>query len=543
MDLASFSSGKGMVVSTDRFASQTGIEILKSGGNAVDAAVGIAFTMAVSYPSCGNIGGSGAMLYYGSDGTVSTFNFRSKAPMAATPDMFSDKNGKVQGGAEPEGILTIGIPGTVAGMQLAHRKLGKLSWKTLIAPAIELAEDGLVINQRLYDELKQNEKELRKYPSSTKVFFKKDGELHQKGDLFVQHDLAQTLKRIQLYDAEDFYCGEIAKRIVNFMEENDGIITAKDLKGYSVMEHEPLHGTYRGFDIYTVGPPNSGITLLEMFNILEGYDFRRIGHNTSEYLHILTEVMRLSQLDRIKYTGDPEYVEALPLNKLLLKEYASALRGRIDPLKASESKLDEVESFEEKRETTHFSVVDQEGNVASVTYTLNGDFGSYIVAEGTGVLLNNDMIDFDTAKPNLIEPGKRPRSSMIPTVISKEKKPVLVLGSPGGSIIPSVIMQIAINFIDYGMSLEEAVSAGRVYRAWMPDITLVEKESIASEDLRRYMEMGHKIYDEKIAKMNNAPYRDPQLGTTMCIYIDQVKKTYCGVADPRSGDPSAFGIS
>ncbi|MBN1683190.1 gamma-glutamyltransferase [Candidatus Bathyarchaeota archaeon] len=534
--MATFSLGKGMVVSTDRYASWSGIEILKKGGNAIDAAVSVGFTMAVTYPSCGNIGGSGFMLYHGSDGEKTSFDFRSIAPLNAKVDMFKNSNT-----VEPEGILTVGVPGTVAGMQLAHNKLGKLPWSQVLEPAIRYAEEGFPVNIRLYNELNRNQKWLRNYPSSTEVFFKGE-EPYKPGEILIQKDLGKTLRRIQSNGADDFYRGETAKLIVKSMEENGGLITIEDLEEYSAIEREPLHGNYRGFDVYTIAPPSSGITLLEMLNILEGYDLKKLGHYSGNYLHILTEAMILCHNDRLKYIGDPEFNQGIPLEKLGLKEYASTLRNKIDPDKSMCTKQ-VTRPDGEKNETTHYSVADHEGNAVSVTYTLNGDFGSYIIPKGTGVFVNNDMIDFDRAAPNMIQPGKRPRSSMIPTIISKDNKPFLVLGSPGGSTIPSVVLQIILNFIDFKMSLMESVSNGRMYRNFSPDVTLLEKGCGTALERQIYADKGHKIYDEGIAKQNNVPFRDPQLGNAMCIYIDNTKNSYWGAADPRSGDPSAFGIN
>lgn len=550
----SATSTKGMVVSTEKHSSAVGVEIIRNGGNAIDAAVATAFTMAVSYPSCGNIGGEGFLLYHGVDGYVTSFDFRVVAPMAASIKMFLNEKGDL--GTNPsEGVISVGVPGTVLGLEIAHRKLGSLPWIDLIEPAIQLAESGFVVDERLYNEMKSCEKTFREYPSSGKVFLKADGSFHKPGEILKQPDLARTLERIQKNGSHDFYHGETAKLLVDFIQENGGIITQQDLADYRVIERPPLKGSYREYDVYTVGPPSSGAQLIEMLNILEGYDLNHISMDYAEYLHLLTEAMRLSQRDRAKYIGDPDFNPDLPLEMLVSKEYASQLREKIIPHKSGVSSVDNILEDKEHHETTHYSVVDGEGNSVSVTYTLNGDFGCEIVAEGTGIVLNNSMDDFNVVPgltdergrigtyPNLIEGGKRPRSSMVPTIFAKEGKPELVLGSPGGRLIPNVVLQIALNCIDIKMNIIDAVKSKRIHHGWLPDFTFIEDGVADQEVIRKYMNMGYRVFDEETCQsLYGVEYRAPQIGTAMCIKIDWEEHVFTGAADPRSGDPSAFCV-
>jgi len=317
----------------------------------------------------------------------------------------------------------------------------------------------------------------------------------------------------------------------------DVLLGSVGLADYKVIEREPLKGKYRGYDVYTMNPPSSGVTLIEMLNILEGYELRDLGHNSALYLHLLTEAMRLSQIDRTKYIGDPAFKPDIPVDRLISKTYAAELREQISPEESGVSSPKDVLFQFESNETTHYSIVDNEGNAVSVTYTINGDFGCEIVADGTGMVLNNEMADFNCKPgvigtiPNLIEPWKRPLSSMIPTVFSLEKRPTLVLGSPGGRTIPNVVLQIALNFIDHGFNIKDAVAAKRIHHSWMPDYTILEEGVASDETLKKYKIMGHKIYDKEYP-----------LGTAMCIHIDWENRIYYGAADPRSGDPSAFSV-
>jgi gamma-glutamyltranspeptidase/glutathione hydrolase len=535
----------GMVVSTNRFASQAGLEILKKGGNAIDAAIATAFAMAVTYPSCGNIGGEGFLLYYGHDGVISAIDFRTQAPSGATEKMFFNEEGteykksKINGLHITDSPISIGIPGTVAGLALAHKKFGRMSWSDLIAPAVKLAEKGFPVTDRLHNEMKESKEFFLKFPSSAEFFLKKDKTVYEPGEIWKQPDLARTLKRIQKYGKDDFYKGKTAELIVASMKKYGGLITMEDLKNYKPVERKPDHATYRGYDVYAMPLPSSGgITQTEILNILEGYDLEEMGHNSALYLHVLTEAMRRAYKDRSVYLGDPDFNPDIPKEKLMSKAYAKELRMTINLKQASKSdELKNILESDENKETTHFSVVDADGNAVSVTYTLNGDFGAYLVPEGTGVVLNNSMPDFNSVvghggigKANLIEPGKRPLSSMTPTIIAKNGKPVWIIGSPGGKTIITTNIQIILNLIDFKMNIAEAVAAPRIFHGWFPDETRFEKGVTTKDSRKLYESMGHKVIDIQGA-----------FGPAMCIHIDNDKKLYYGVADPRSADGLAAG--
>jgi gamma-glutamyltranspeptidase/glutathione hydrolase len=551
--LISTSSPNGVVTSTDRYASEAGIKILREGGNAIDAAIAIGFAMAVSYPSCGNIGGGGFLMYHSCDGFASSIDYRITAPKLSTPDMFLDENGETDRSLW-ESILVIGTPGTVDGFTLAHKKWGDLPWSTLLEPSIRLAVDGFVVNQRLHNEMKTSYRNFLKYKSSTKALLN-NSKLYKPGETWRQPDLAETLMRIQEKGGAEFYTGETARLIVDYMEENGGIITLQDLGEYRAIERAPLKGTYKGCDVFTMRPPSSGVTLLEMLNILEGYDLSEIRHDNAQYAHLLTETMGYAFLDRLRHVGDPDFGSRIPLTRLTSKAYASSLRAKISLNNKTADKASSSSTSQERMETTHYNVVDDDGNSVSVTYTLDGDFGSEIVAEGTGIILNNEMQGFDF-KPrrirdkemynrlgesrNLIEPGKRPISSMIPTIISKDDKPILVLGSPGGTTIVNTILQIILNHVDHGMNVVDSISAPRMHYAYTPDYAMIEPAFLGDVEREQYKEMGHSMWDKEYCMENQIPYWEPQLGTAMGIQIDWETGVRLGCADPRSGDPSAF---
>lgn len=539
---------KGMVVSTDQFASKAGIKILKKGGNAIDAAIATAFAMAVTYPSCGNIGGEGFLLFYKNDGVISAIDFRIQAPSGATQKVISEvlnKQGSVYKNSQIEGLhvsnssISIGIPGTVAGLALAHKKFGRIPWSELIAPAVELAEKGFPVSNRLYNEMRDSKKYLLIYPSSAKFFLKNDKTVYKPGEIWKQPDLAKTLKRLQKYGKDDFYKGKTAKMIVAGIKKYGGLITLDDLKNYKPIERKPDHITYRGYDIYAMPLPSSGgITQTEILNILEGYNLEEMGHNSALYLHVLTEAMRRAYKDRGMYLGDPDFNPDIPKEKLISKEYAKKLRMTIDLKKASKSdELKNVLESYESKETTHFSVVDSEGNAVSVTYTLNGDFGAYLVPEGTGIVLNNSLPDFNfvvrnggIGKANLIEPGKRPLSSMTPTIVAKNGKAVWVIGNPGGTTIITTNVQIILNLIDFKMNIAEAVAAPRIFHSCFPDETFFEIRVTTKDSRKLYESMGHKVREMEWT-----------FGPAMCIHIDHKKKLLYGAADLRSPDGLAAG--
>lgn len=539
-------SKKGMVVSSHYAGSQAGQQILEKGGNAVDAAVATAFALAVTLPSAGNIGGGGFLVYHGVDGEKTCFNFREKAPKAATATMFLDENGKIRNNSNHDGPLSVGVPGTVAGLWKAHQKLGKLPWADLVAPAIDLAENGFPSTWAMQGFLKRLQKADESIYNATKAAFLKNGkDLYEPGETWKQPDLAATLKRIQKDGKNGFYKGKTARLIADFMKKHGGLITEEDLAEYEAEEQKPIHGTYRGYDIYGMSPPSSGgVAVVEMLNLLEGFDLKKMGHNSALYLHVLTEAMRIAFADRAEHLGDPLFNSNMPVERLTSKQYADKMRPAIDWFKAApsdSSKFNRVHLIPESEETTHFSVVDEQGNVVSLTYTLEYGYGSRITVEGAGFLLNNEMGDFNPmpgitttrghigTKPNQVEPGKRMLSSMSPTIVTKEGKPILVIGSPGGRTIINTVLQVILNVIDHDMNVAEAIEAPRIHHQWLPNVTSFEKLGISPDTRKLYEMMGHSIR-----------FRGTQ-GRAMGIYIDHETGIKYGAADSRSYDGKAVG--
>ncbi|MGB4247638.1 MAG: gamma-glutamyltransferase [Pseudohongiellaceae bacterium] len=532
----------GVIASASLTASQIGVDIMKQGGNAVDAAIATAFALAVTWPTAGNIGGGGFMVYHGEDGHATTFDFREKAPLAASERMYLGMDGLVVNNANHRTLLSVGVPGTVAGLYKAHQELGSLPWADLVAPAVALARDGIPITYALYSGFRQNQSFWDQYPSSAKVFLKADGSPYELGDTWVQPDLAATLELIQTQGHDGFYRGENAKRLADFMAANGGIITEEDLAKYEAVEREPIRGTYRGYEIISMPPPSSGgVALVEMLNILEGFDLAAAGHNSAQYLHLLTEAMRRAYADRAEHLGDPDFNESMPLDHLLDKEYAATLRASIDPNRASVSDEREFANIYESEDTTHFSVVDKDGNMVSLTYTLENGYGSRIVAEGGGYLLNNEMGDFNAVPgvtnrdgqigtpPNLIAPEKRMLSSMSPTIVAQDGKPLMAIGSPGGRTIINTTMQLILNVIDHGMNIAEAMEAGRIHHQWLPDVTSMEERSFSPDTIKLYEAMGHETR-----------VRGRQ-GSAMGVYHDRENGLFMGGADSRVGDSGAAG--
>ncbi len=532
----------GMVSSTSRLASEVGVEVLKSGGNAIDAAVATAFALAVTWPSAGNIGGGGFLVYYGADGTTTTFDFREKAPLAATETMYLDENGEIKDNSNHAGALATGVPGTVAGLALAHEKLGTKKWGDLVQPAITLAEKGFPTTWALHDAMNFLQPYFEKYPSTAKVFLK-NGKPHEPGETWKQTDLANTLKRIKKQGRDGFYKGETARLIAKFMQENGGVITEKDLARYEAIERKPIKGTYRGYDVIGMPPPSSGgVAVVEMLNILEGYNLKEIGHNSALYLHLLTEAMRRAFADRAKHLGDPDFNPDMPIERLTSKEHAEKLRSTIQMFIASNSDVEKFNWPHESSETTHFSVVDGEGNAVSLTYTLENSYGNKMVVEGAGFLLNNEMGDFNAipghtdergrigTKPNLVAPEKRMLSSMSPTILAKDGKPVLVIGSPGGRTIINTVLQVILNVVDHEMNIAQAIEAGRIHHQWFPDVTFLEPSTTTLDSRQLFENMGHKTGQRGFAQ-----------GRAMGIFIDHEKGILYGSADSRSPDGAAVG--
>jgi gamma-glutamyltranspeptidase/glutathione hydrolase len=531
----------GVVSSSSAIASEVGVEILKQGGNAVDAAIATAFTMAVTWPSAGNIGGGGFLIYHGADGESTAFDFREKAPLASTKTMYLDEDGNVRDNSNHDSLLAVGVPGTVAGMELAHQRFGTLPWEALLQPAIDLARDGMPISWHLHDSFKRLKPWWDKYPGSAKIFLKEDGSFYAPGDTWKQPDLAATLSRIQKDGKDGFYRGKTAQLTADFMKRNGGIITLEDLQKYRAIEREPIRGTYRGYEIVSMPPPSSGgVAMVHMLNILEGFNLREIGHNSALYLHLLTEAMRRAYADRANFLGDADFNEDLPVATLTSKEHAARQRTTIDMEHASASDPARFAQLYESEETTHFSVADKDGNMVAVTYTLERGYGSKAVVEGAGYLLNNEMGDFN-AQPgvtledgtigtvaNQIRPEQRMLSSMSPTVVAKDGVPLFATGTPGGRTIINTTMQTILNVIDHQMNIAEALSAGRIHHQWLPDRTRIESSLFSADTLSLYEARGHTLSDTS------------SIGSAMMVYRDPETGVLSGAADPRAEDGAAI---
>jgi gamma-glutamyltranspeptidase/glutathione hydrolase len=534
-----------MVASVHPQASSAGAEIMRQGGNAVDAAVATGFALAVVHPSAGNLGGGGFMLYRTAKGEVHFLDFREKAPAAASRDMYLDKQGNVTDESR-FGYRAPGVPGTVAGLVEAERRWGKLGLAKVMEPAIRLARDGVAVTE--YEAGLMHDADLARDPESKRIF-QRDGRFYERGEILKQPELAATLERIQR-NPEDFYRGALAAQIAMTIQKGGGLITAADLAGYKVVERTPLHGIYRGYDVYSAPPPSSGgVALIETLNILEGFDLHAARRNSALHLHLVAEAYRRSFFDRATFLGDPDFVQ-VPVAQLTDKKYASLWRASIDPTRASESsklqrpsmaQLDQSAALHapyigpEKPDTTHYSVVDAEGDAVSVTTTLNDSFGSRTTLPGLGFLLNDEMDDF-AAKPgapnmfglvqgeaNAIAPGKRPLSSMTPTMVAKDGRLLLVLGSPGGPTIVTTVANVLINAVDFGEDIQRAVNAPRFHHQWMPDELRVEGWQLSPDTMDLLEKMGHKLK------------RTKSWGDGECIAIDWTTGDRLGASDARNG--------
>ena len=533
----------GMVVAQEARAARIGADILKRGGNAVDAAVAVGFALAVSYPRAGNIGGGGFMVIHRTDGTDTTIDYREIAPAAINAKSFLDESGNADPGKSRDSALAIGVPGTVAGLALAEQKYGsgQFTLADLLAPAIAMARDGIAVTDDTADSLPSVQGRLSHWPASAKIFFKADGSALGPGDWLVQSDLADSLETIARAGPHAFYDGPIAEKIAAAVQSAGGVMTTDDLKNYQAIERPPVRGSYRGYDIVSMAPPSSGgVELIEMLNILEGYDLSGIARaDAARALHLLIEAMKRAYADRALFLGDPDRV-ANPVALLTSKNYAAGWRAGIDPVHATASadiRAGEV-AKPEGRNTTHFSVVDRFGNAVANTYTLNFSYGVGLVAQGTGVLLNNELDDF-AAKPyvpnayglvgaeaNEPGPGKRPLSSMTPTILLKDGKPFLVTGSPGGSRIITTVLQIVVNVIDRGMDIAAAVAAPRIHEQWIPDQVYVEP-GIADDVVAALQADGDKVV--------------PQRPFTSANSIMITPEGFVGAADPRTRGALAVG--
>ncbi|QIZ50673.1 gamma-glutamyltransferase [Dickeya zeae] len=499
----------GMVVTSQYLASQVGVDILKMGGNAIDAAVAVGYAQAVVNPCCGNIGGGGFMTIHLADGQDTFINFRETAPAAASANMYLDANGNVKKDASLYGYLAAGVPGTVLGLETAREKYGKLTRAQVMAPAIKLAREGFVLTRGDTDILDTTVKRFKQDPESARIFLRPDGSALQPGDRLVQTDLANTLQAISDKGPDAFYHGTLPQVIEEAAKKGGGILTAADFANYRVTETKPITCSYRGYQFISSPPPSSGgITMCETLNILEGYDLKSMGFNSAQAIHVMTEAMRHAYMDRNTYLGDPAFVKN-PTERLLSKDYAAQIRKKIDETNATPSEqVKPGMEPHEKPETTHYSIVDNLGNAVSTTYTVNGRFGAVVIAPGTGFFLNDEMDDFTVkvgeknlyglvqGERNAIAPGKRPLSSMSPSLVTKDGKIFLVLGSPGGSRIISITLQSALNILDFGMLPQEAVDAPRIHHQWLPDEVYYEQRGLSADTLKLLKERGYKMVEQ-----------------------------------------------
>jgi gamma-glutamyltranspeptidase/glutathione hydrolase len=550
----------GVVVSVHELASRAGVEMMQAGGNAVDAAVATGFALAVVHPAAGNLGGGGFMLIRLADGNVHFIDYREKAPAAAKPDLYLDAQGNVIEGASEYGYRAIGVPGSVAGMVYAEHKYGKLGLKQVIAPAIRLARQGYALTWEEASDL--HDRHLAEFAESRRIF-QRSGDYYKEGEVFRQPDLARTLERIAARP-DDFYHGALARELAAAMQKGGGLITVDDLAHYEVKEREPVRGTYRGYEVISAPPPSSGGTvLIESLNILEGYDLAKLGDRSAQSIHYTTEAFRRAFFDRAEFMGDPDFSK-IPVAQLIDKKYGAAWRDSIDAVHASPSAelkrpgiFNELEQYaathpqpavnHESPHTTHYSVVDADGNAVAVTTTINDWFGSRVTAEGLGFLLNDEMDDF-ASKPgvpnadgliqgaaNAIGPGKRPLSSMTPTMVVHDGKLFLVLGSPGSSKIITTVANVLMGVVDYGMNIQEAVNAPRFHNQWMPDVLNVERW-FSPDTVQGLQKMGYNVEVGLHYGADVSPY----WSDAECIAIDPKTGERLGASDGR-GNGKAVG--
>ncbi len=528
----------GMVVSDDSHASQVGVDILKQGGNAIDAAVATAFALAVTLPQAGNIGGGGFLVFMPYHGEVTTVDFREKAPLSASESMFLDAEGVLVPGSNHKGLKTVGVPGTVAGLYLAHHKYGKLPWETLLQPAIDLAEQGVPLSYTLASHAKSiAESDSPEFLKQ--LFTDQHGRVLDFGDMWKQPELANTLAIIRDQGEDGFYKGKVAQALADYMEANGGLITTKDLENYKAIERKPVKGTYKSYDIYSMPPPSSGgVALVEMMNMMELVDFSNAEFNTTAYFHLLTEVMRRAFADRAEFLGDPDFNYDMPLDRLTSKAFAKDRMTFMDWNQAGVSDPVKFGQIYDGDNTTHLSVVDEEGSAVALTYTIEQSYGTGMGCQELGFLLNNEMGDFNPQSgytdrgwligttPNNIEPGKRMLSSMTPTIVAKEGKPYLVIGSPGGRTIINTVFQTVLAVLEYDMPLQAAIEAVKIHHQWFPDELIYEQDKLSPDLVKALESMGHQ------------PVSRDQLGRLMGILINEV---LIGASDSSSPDGAAIG--
>jgi gamma-glutamyltranspeptidase/glutathione hydrolase len=498
-------STQGMVVTSQHLASDVGAAVLRQGGNAIDAAVAVGYALAVTHPVSGNIGGGGFMTIHLANGTDTFINFRERAPLAATRDMYLDAAGNPVAAKSLKGYLAAGVPGTVLGLETARQEYGTMSREALIAPAIELADRGFVLVRGDVDDFDPTDTHLREQPNVAAIFLH-DGRDPEPGERLVQHQLAHTLQLIRDGGSDAFYRGPIAAAVADASAAHGGILTRADFAAYTVTESAPVTCRYRGYTVISAPPPSSGgVVLCQMLEVLEAYPLRDYGFHSSAEVHVMTEAMRSGFYDRNTYLGDPDFVRN-PSERLLSTAHVAEIRARIRPGKAGDSaRLGSGAATHDKRHTTHYSVVDHQGNAVSVTYTLNDDFGAEVIAGDTGFFLNDEMDDF-SAKPgtanlfglvqgeaNAIAPGKRPLSSMTPTIVLKDGRPVLVVGTPGGARIITTVLEILVNVIDHGMTVQEAIDAPRIHHQWLPDTLAAEPYALSADTAAALTRMGYRV--------------------------------------------------
>jgi len=543
----------GMVVTAQHLATDVGVDVLKNGGNAVDAAVAVGYALAVVYPTAGNIGGGGFMTIRLKDGKTTFLDFRERAPLAATKTMYLDAKGDIVPRASLDGYLAVGVPGSVMGFETAREKYGTKSRQDLLAPAIRYAKEGFTLEQGDVANISGSAKRLAKDEAAAKIFLKAEGKPYAAGEKLVQPDLAAVLSSIADKGPDAFYKGMPADAIAKASQAKGGILAKEDFEQYAVRELKPVECSYRGYDIISSPPPSSGgVIICEILNVLEDYPLSFLGYGSAETVHLMVEAMRHAYVDRNAALGDPDFVEN-PMSTLLDKGYAKAIRAKIDPYKSGTSAGLKPLGAKESVETTHYSIIDDEGNAVAVTYTLNGSFGAGVVAPGTGILLNNEMDDF-TSKPgvpnlyglvqgeaNAIAPKKTPLSSMSPTIVTKDGKPFMVIGSPGGSRIITITLEAILNVIDFGMDISQAVNAPRIHHQWQPDKIYLEPYTLSPDTIRSLIAMGHTLDD------GSGP---PQWGQAAGILVGgkslaDIEKgggaRYNGAMDSRASEGSAGG--
>ena len=534
---------QAMVAVQEQVAARIGLDILADGGNAVDAGVAVAFALAVTLPRAGNLGGGGFMMVHDAEsGETKAIDYREMAPASATRDMYLDENGDAVSNLSRFHGLAVGVPGTVAGMQAALDAYGSMSLAQVIQPAIKLAEEGIKVTADLADSLKGLEKRLKSWDSSAAIFYKEDGSFYEPGETLKQPDLAATLKRIAEQGPDGFYKGDTAEKIASAVQKAGGGMTVEDLANYKVEIREPVTGNYRGYDIVSMPPPSSGGThIIQILNTLEGYPLSYLGHNSAETIHLMAEAMKRAYADRSEYLGDPGFVD-VPVAELTSKAYAAETRKNISLNMATPSASIAPADLApyESNETTHFSIVDKDGNAVSNTYTINFSYGSGMVANGTGVLMNNEMDDF-SAKPgvpngygliggdaNAVEAGKRPLSSMSPTIVLKDGSVYLVTGSPGGARIITTTLQLILNMVDHGMNIAEATVAPRIHHQWLPEELRVE-EGVSRDTISLLESKGHHVVEKDV------------MGSTQSIQVDAEKGLLFGYSDTRRAGAATLG--